>query len=70
MGAGVNDCLTCHTAPAAATAGAREVSDGHYVHRDGVRLGKLLATRIYCNQCHKQVDGAKPLPAELGARHD
>jgi len=68
-GAVGNDCLTCHGASAPA-AGAREISDSHYLHRDGVRLDKILATRANCAQCHQPVADAKSLPAASGGRHD
>ncbi|MCW2273697.1 nitrate reductase cytochrome c-type subunit [Rhodoblastus acidophilus] len=57
-----NDCLTCHQAPANEMAGAKAVSDSHYVHRNGERLEKILATRAFCTQCHTPAPDAKPLP--------
>jgi len=70
-GATGNDCLTCHGASAQAAPGAREISVGHYLHRDGVRLDKILATRVNCTQCHCPVIDAKPLLAAPGGRrHD
>ena len=57
-----NDCLTCHAAPANEKAGARAATDSHYVHRDGERLEKILATRAFCTQCHTPGADAKPLP--------
>jgi nitrate reductase cytochrome c-type subunit len=57
-----NDCLTCHEAPANEMAGAKAVSDSHYVHRNGERLDKILPTRGFCTQCHTPAPDAKPLP--------
>jgi len=58
----VNDCLTCHAAPANEKAGARAVTDAHYVHRNGERLDKILPARAFCLQCHTPGPDAKPLP--------
>lgn len=69
-GATGNDCLTCHGAAAQAAPAAREISDDHYLHRDGVRLDRILATRVNCTQCHRPTADAKPLPAAPGGRHD
>ncbi|MCW2285100.1 nitrate reductase cytochrome c-type subunit [Rhodoblastus acidophilus] len=57
-----NDCLTCHQPPANEMAGAKAVSDSHYVHRNGERLDKILPTRGFCTQCHTPAPDAKPLP--------
>jgi len=56
-----NDCLTCHGPATAAKAATKAASDAHFVHRDGARIDKLLATRVYCNQCHLPAPDAKPL---------
>jgi nitrate reductase cytochrome c-type subunit len=63
IGRDVNECLPCHQPPANEKAGARKMTDDHYVYRQGVRLDKILATRVYCNQCHAPKADAKPLPA-------
>jgi len=60
----VNDCLTCHAPPANVKAGAKTPTDSHYVHRDGERLDKILATRSFCTQCHTAAPDAKPLPGK------
>ena len=62
-----NDCVACH-APANVKPGVRAMTDSHFVHRDGERLDKIVATRVYCTQCHKAAPDAKPLPDNAGGR--
>lgn len=64
----LNECLACHQPPGAAQAGAPQMTDAHYVYRQGVRLDKILATRFLCNQCHMASPDAKPLPPGAGGR--
>ncbi|MBB4197912.1 cytochrome c-type protein NapB [Rhodoblastus sphagnicola] len=64
----LNECLTCHQPPANEKAGARKVSDAHYVWRKGERLDKIAATRFICTQCHMAKPDAKPLPGDTGGR--
>jgi hypothetical protein len=61
VGRDPNDCVACH-APASVKPGARAMTDSHFVHRGSERLDKILATRVYCTQCHTAAPDAKPLP--------
>jgi nitrate reductase cytochrome c-type subunit len=65
IGRDLNECVACHEPPGHEKAGAKKMSDAHYVYRQGERLDKIAATRFYCNQCHKAAPNAKPL---AGAR--
>ena len=57
-----NKCLDCHMKqPGKEEAKSVEMSESHFVDREGNKLGKPSASRYFCNQCHVPQIDAEPL---------
>ncbi|HSC12283.1 MAG TPA: nitrate reductase cytochrome c-type subunit [Rhodanobacteraceae bacterium] len=56
-----NRCMLCHTRSNAEKFLAPEVSDAHYVTRDGKVLEEISPRRYFCVQCHVPQTDAQPL---------
>ena len=57
-----NKCLDCHVKQEGKEeAKSVEMSDSHFVDRDGNKLAKPSAGRYFCNQCHVPQVDAPPL---------
>lgn len=63
----VNQCLYCHDWSNNKKMGAPQVSETHYVDREGRRLDRIAGTRWFCTQCHVPQTDAKPLVDNLFA---
>lgn len=57
----VNQCLRCHDWSHNKEMGAPQVSETHYIDREGRRLDVVAGTRWFCTQCHVPQTDAKPL---------
>ncbi|WP_445599070.1 nitrate reductase cytochrome c-type subunit [Azospirillum sp. A39] len=57
----VNQCMTCHDWSTAKRMMAPQISETHYVDREGNRLDTVAGTRWFCTQCHVPQTDAKPL---------
>ena len=57
----VNQCIGCHEWTNAKTMRAPQISETHYVDRQGNRLDTIAGTRWFCTQCHVPQTDAKPL---------
>lgn len=47
-----NECLDCHSKETAREKNATEVSESHYLTREGKQLDGLAPRRYFCTQCH------------------
>jgi cytochrome c-type protein NapB len=56
-----NGCLQCHEWPYNVDQDAPQISETHYVDRDGVALDVVSRNRWSCNQCHVPQSNAKEL---------
>ena len=57
-----NKCLDCHMKqPGKDEAKSVEMSESHFIGRDGVKLDRLAGGRHFCTQCHVPQVDAKPL---------
>lgn len=57
-----NKCLECHMKqPGKDEAKSVEISESHFVDRDGNRLDKPAGGRHFCTQCHVPQADAQPL---------
>lgn len=57
-----NKCLHCHMKePGEEEAKSVEMSESHFVDRDGNKLDHPAGSRYFCNQCHVPQVDAKPL---------
>jgi len=52
VGLATNECLDCHSKETAREKNATEVSESHYVTREGKQLDALSPRRYFCTQCH------------------
>lgn len=57
----VNQCIQCHAWPYNVDQGAPQVSETHYVNREGVALDQVSSSRWFCTQCHVPQTNAKEL---------
>lgn len=57
----VNQCLYCHEWQNSKKMGATQISETHYIDRDGRRLDVVAGTRWFCTQCHVPQTDAEPL---------
>ncbi|WP_245593466.1 nitrate reductase cytochrome c-type subunit [Azospirillum halopraeferens] len=57
----VNQCVSCHDWSNAKRMRAPQISETHYLDRDGNRLDSIAGTRWFCTQCHVPQTDAKPL---------
>lgn len=58
----VNKCLDCHMKqPGKDEAKSVEMSESHFINRDGEKLDKPSGGRHFCTQCHVPQVDAKPL---------
>jgi cytochrome c-type protein NapB len=57
-----NECLGCHMKqPGKDEAKSVELSESHFVDRNGNKLDKPAGSRYFCTQCHVPQVDAKPL---------
>ncbi len=57
-----NKCLDCHVKqPGKAEAKSVEMSESHFIDRDGNKLDTPSSRRYFCNQCHVPQIDAEPL---------
>ncbi len=57
-----NGCLECHMKqPGKDEAKSVEISESHYVDRDGNKLDRPAGGRHFCTQCHVPQADAQPL---------
>jgi cytochrome c-type protein NapB len=57
-----NKCLDCHVKqPGKEQAKSVEMSESHFLDRDGNKLDKPSSRRYFCNQCHVPQIDAEPL---------
>ncbi len=57
-----NKCLDCHVKqPGKEEAKSVEMSESHFLDRDGNKLDKPSGQRYFCNQCHVPQIDAEPL---------
>lgn len=57
-----NKCMDCHLKPEGEEeAKSVEMSESHFVDRDGNKLAKPAASRYFCTQCHVPQVDRKPL---------
>ena len=57
-----NKCLECHMKqPGKDEAKSVEMSESHFINRDGVKLDKPAGGRHFCTQCHVPQVDAPPL---------
>lgn len=57
-----NKCLECHMKqPGKDEAKSVEMSESHYIDRDGKKHDKPVGARHFCNQCHVPQVDAPPL---------
>jgi len=57
-----NECLDCHTRqPGKDEAKSVEISESHYIDRNGKKHPQPVAARHFCNQCHVPQIDAPPL---------
>jgi len=58
----VNECLECHVKqPGQDEAKSVEISESHYIDRNGNKHEQLVGARHFCNQCHVPQIDAPPL---------
>lgn len=57
----VNQCMYCHDWSNNKKMGAPQVSETHFIDRNGRRLDQVAGTRWFCTQCHVPQTDAKPL---------
>ena len=57
----VNQCVSCHDWTSAKKMKAPQISETHYLDRNGQRLDYIAGTRWFCTQCHVPQTDAKPL---------
>jgi cytochrome c-type protein NapB len=57
----VNQCLRCHDRPYYKQEGATEISDSHYMGRDGKKQDTISGGRWFCTQCHVPQADLSPL---------
>ena len=58
----INKCLECHMKqPGKDEAKSVEMSESHYIGRDGVKLDRPAGGRHFCTQCHVPQIDAEPL---------
>ncbi len=57
-----NGCLECHVKqPGKDEAKSVEISESHYIDRNGKKHDKVVGSRHFCNQCHVPQVDAPPL---------
>lgn len=57
-----NECLECHMKqPGKDEAKSVEMSESHFINREGEKLGKPAGARHFCTQCHVPQVDAPPL---------
>jgi cytochrome c-type protein NapB len=58
---GFNQCIECHAWPNNVDQGAPQISESHYIDRDGAELDEVSPRRWFCNQCHVPQSNARKL---------
>lgn len=57
-----NECLKCHVKqPGEKKAQSKEMSESHFIDRNGKKLNLPASNRYFCTQCHVPQVNAKPL---------
>ncbi|MGB7550906.1 MAG: nitrate reductase cytochrome c-type subunit [Chromatiaceae bacterium] len=56
-----NGCLECHMKGPEEEAKSVEMSESHFLDRNGNKLERPAGSRYFCNQCHVPQADAKPL---------
>ena len=56
-----NKCMDCHARGKTEFSLAVQVSDTHYLDRDGKKLDHISTRRYFCMQCHVAQEPVKPL---------